>query len=208
MMKSLVVACNRLPLTGGRVAFGEQDFSCRGGSYRTYEVRLSARAAQYLEDNDELRWWDGPSELPYISCGGEIVKSDGRRFQLKGSRDVGIDTGHPPQLTLKMKTRKGVTWEWDGTAERTSWSVVRAPWGTWYRFTDCPPGLWGVKSHEQFMRWAANVEVFSGETEYLSSNKRLKLTVRPEDQQGWVSGSLTPQVKKIGDVPTDEPLIL
>jgi hypothetical protein len=207
-MRNLIVTKeNRQPLEGGRVSFGEQYFSCRGGSYRTYEVRLSAKAAAYLEDGDELRWWDGPSELPYIACGGEIIKADGRRIQLRGSRDVGIDTGHPPRLTLKMRSRRGVTWEWDGKGGR-SYQAVKAPWGTWYKFDHCPPGIWGVKSHEEFMTWATNAQVFDGKTEYISSNRRLHLVTRPKDQEGWISGSLTPQIKVIGDIATDEPLIL
>lgn len=208
-MRSLIVTAeNRQPLEGGRIAFGQQNFSCRGGSYKAYEVRLSAKAAAYLENGDTLRWWDDSSELPYIECGGEIIKPDGRRIQLRGGRDVGIDTGHPPHLTLRMKTKKAVTWKWDANAERTSWSVVRAPWGTWYKFTHCPPGMWGVKSHKEFMQWAFDAEVFDGKTQYLAPNRRLNLTVRPEDQQGWISGTLTPQVKVIGDVTTEEPEIL
>jgi len=208
-MKSIVVSSeNRQPLEGGRVAFGQQQVSCRSGICETYEVRLSANAAALLENGDELQWWDEASDLPTILCKGEIAKLDGRRIQLRGSRDVGIDTGHPPQLTLDMKTRKGVTWQWDSSAERTSWSVARAPWGTWYKFTHCPSGMWGVKSHEEFMSWATDAEVFDGKTQNLSKNRRLKLTVHPEDKQGWISGSLTPQVKTVGDIKTDAPLIL
>jgi hypothetical protein len=207
-MKSITVTAeNRQPLQGGRVAFGRQNFSCRGGSYETYEVRLSAKAAALLEGGDELRWGDwGANELPYIRCRGEIIKSDGRRVQLHGSRDVGIDTGHPPHMGLVMQTRKGVTWEYDFDGQ--SWQVAKAPWGTWYRFHHCPPGIWGVKSHDEMIGFASECEVFDGQTQVLSNNKRLKLASLPVDQQGWISGTLTPQVKTIGDVKTDIPLIL
>jgi len=194
-------------LGGGRVAFGQQDFSCRGGSYSTYEVRLSARAAEYLSNGDTLRWWDGPSELPWVSCGGEILKRDGRRVQLTGSRDVGIDTGHPPHLGLKMKTRKGLVWDWDSQGE--SFCVAHSPWGMWYKYSHCPPGIWGIKTHQEFLDWASDVQPFDGKTIVVSRVRRLCLVIKDApDVIGWRIGTLVPQVKLIGDVSTDEPIIL
>jgi len=115
MKNVIVTADNRQPFPSGGVAFGEQDFSCRGGSRRTYEVFLAASAVAYLAEGDEVRWWDRGSDLPVISCAGEIVKPDGRRIQLVGCRDCGIDTGHPPNLRLKTKTTKGLYLRLEGT---------------------------------------------------------------------------------------------
>lgn len=197
---------NRQDLGKGRVAFGRQQMGCRGGSYETYQVRLSGMAAKLVENGDQIHWWDCGSDLPTIWQGGEIVKPDGKRIHLHGSRDVGIDTGHPPRMRATRKTIKGVAWEWDSRGG-ISYSVTRAPWGTWYKFTYCPPGKWGVKSHEEFMNWASNVEVFNGETQVISKNRRLFLITDSEDQEGWISGSLIPQKKVIGDITIGEPLI-
>ena len=210
-MKSIIVAADNFEIVhGGRMTLGRQEFGCRGGSYETYQVRLSASASAHVEVGDTINFWDGRSELPSIDCGGEIVKADGSRIQLDGCRDVGIDTGHPTHLGLKMQTRKGLTWEWDfdGVIPRAPSHVVRAPWGTWYRFDHCPPGIWGVESHEQMLEFATNCEVFDGKTQPLSKTQRLRLTVGNEDNMGWIHGSLTPEVKCVGEVSTDKPLIL
>jgi hypothetical protein len=115
MMNKLIVSFeNCRQAEDGAVALGERLFQGRGGSYLTYQVKLSASAAQLLEEGDVIRWWDkGGNDLPSVSCGGEIAKPNGSCIQLRGGRDVGIDSGHPPHLTLAMKTRKGVRWHRD-----------------------------------------------------------------------------------------------
>ena len=82
----------------GAIEIGERRFPCRGGNRLTYEVRLSASAADSLEEGDTLRWWDWDSDCPTRLVNGEIRKKDGTTIPLEGTRDVGIDTGHPPHL--------------------------------------------------------------------------------------------------------------
>lgn len=206
-MSITVTSKNCRRLESGRVAIGARQFSGRGGSYETYEIRLSAKAAAYLGEGDTVDWWDCDNVLPCIRCKGEIIKPDGRRIQLNGCRDVGIDTGHPPHMGLTMKTRTGVVWSPDGYSAQ----IYRAPWGTWYRCDSTPPGLWGVTSHEQFMGWAYDAkmiqEVCHGETK-TTENKRLRVSLKETDSHGWVEGRLIPEVKTIGEIATDAPLIL
>jgi hypothetical protein len=103
-----------------------------------------------------------------------------------------------------MKTRKGVQWvtDYDGKA----YKVVMAPWGTWYKYDHCPPGLWAIKSHEELLQWATRAEAFEGTT-IQNGNKRLKLVTSEIDSRGWISGNLFPQKRIVGDIETDEPLI-
>lgn len=186
----------------GMIELGEKTVSRRGKNYRTYEVRLSSTAAKIVENGDVINWWDSSSDLPCIELEGEIIKKN-KRYQLKGYRDVGIDSGHPPHLSLKMKTRKEITWILD---EGEVFNVVRAPWGSWYKMPCQPPGIWGIKSHEELMAWTS-AEQFDGKDRVLSKNKRLKVVTEPEDSRGWISGYLLPQKRAVRNAPT-EPLVL
>lgn len=192
------------------IGIGEQNFSRRGGSYQTYQVFLATEAASYLEDEDRIRWWDrGTDCLPVIPCAGEIVKPDGRRVQLVGNRDCGIDTGHPPHLKLKTKTVKGLVWETDWQSATPVRKVFHAPWGAWYTCESLtPPGLWGITSHDEFVKWASDVREFDGKSIELPDRRRLFLQLEKPDARGWTCGLLVPQKQAIGDIPTNEPEIL
>lgn len=86
------------------------------GSY-DYQVRLSPKAANLCQPGDQIRVWDaGQSEFAYVPCEGEIIKPSGWRIQLRGSRDIGIHTGHPPHMSLKMQQTLKVCWEYERTA--------------------------------------------------------------------------------------------
>lgn len=112
-MQEIIVSADNQRLLGERIGYGSQEFPGRGRSYETYQIRLSAKAAILVEVGDIIRFWDcGQSDWTYQECDGEIIKADGRRIQLQGSRDLGIDTGHPPHLGLKMSQRLELSWEY------------------------------------------------------------------------------------------------
>ena len=113
-MPSLIVtAHNQELLEGGKVGYGTSTVWTRYGASTTYEVRLSAKAASMVEDGDTIEWWRGQNYGPVQDCAGQIIKPDNRRIQLTGSADLGIHTGHPPHLGLKMKQACKLVWEYD-----------------------------------------------------------------------------------------------
>jgi hypothetical protein len=111
MTSFVVTAINQTPLEGGKVGYGKVTMSSRHGSYETYAVRLSGKTASMVEIGDTLEYWRGKSDWCVVECGGQIIKSDGKKIQLTGSADIGIDTGHPPHLGLKMIQAPKMEWE-------------------------------------------------------------------------------------------------
>lgn len=111
-MSSLVVTVeNTTVLEGGKVGYGSTNFSCRGGSYQTYAVRLSAKAASLVELGDTIEYWRGKTDWCTVECSGQIIKANGKKIQLYGYADNGIDTGHSPHLGLKMIQAPKLAWE-------------------------------------------------------------------------------------------------
>jgi hypothetical protein len=186
-----VTSSNVVELEGGRIGIGEQDFSCRAGSYKTYQVRLSQSAAKYLEEGDIIEVWDGRSELPYVECGGQIIKSSGERIQLKGSRYVGIDTGHPPHLGLKMIQSPQLTWE---TLESITLLKHEETKFVFVKKGLCPAlgDLTLEEAQNSFQVWEGYKDHFT-----LNRNERCEVKYNDTTYYGWTQGYVWKQKKVV-----------
>jgi len=198
-------------LEGGRMGLGKIFFPGRQSRGETYQVRLSPRASAMLALGDKLEWWDTDSScLPAIDCAGTITKLDGRVYHLIGSRDAGIDTGHPPHLGLRMVQEWKVCWEADADGFKHH-KVAYSPWGVWYRYDSYRfPPLEGIHSHEQMLMKGA--EAFSGdELIYLDNGSRYRLDIKyhgnPSQGWKWQTGWLWKEKKVIKMCDTETPLV-
>jgi hypothetical protein len=112
MPELIVTPESREASPSGGTCFGTSRMSGRGRSYETYGVYLSAKAAALVEDGDTLSWGDyGRSDWTYQGSCGRIKKPSGQNICLIGSRDLGIDTGHPPHLRLEYEQTWKIEWE-------------------------------------------------------------------------------------------------
>lgn len=203
-IKELVItADNQQVLEGGRIGYGRDRYTCRGGGYESYQVRLSAAAAAWAEVGDILRWWrTGPSDMAYQACGGEIVKADGRRIQLKGSMDLGIDTGHPPHLGLKMQQVTKPVWEpiWE-----TQRSLLRheASGVLFVKKLTCPPlgGLTIAQAREE-------LELFQLPEIPKGQQPHWRWEDPYQGCESWREGYFSVQHRIIKEVDSDRPEIL
>ena len=103
-MASLIVTTeNQQQLEGGKVGYGSCTVWTKYGETSLYEIRLSAKAASMVSEGDTIEWWRGQHDGPVQDCTGQIVKKNGQKIQLTGYADIGVGTGHPPYLGLKME---------------------------------------------------------------------------------------------------------
>lgn len=200
MTNLVVTAKNQVALEGGKVGYGSCNFFCRGGSYQTYAVRLSSKAASMVAEGDILEYWKGRTDGCYCEAGGQIIKTDGRKIQLTGSADNGIDTGHPPHLGLKMVQVPKLCWE--VVDSYFSIDVIKhietgEVFSSEYR---CYPSSieHARKSYEPFV--PPQVE--------LSANQKAEFTWYGNPMYGFQSGWWRRLKKVIKLVDTDKPVIL
>ena len=197
MATLIVTANNQVALEGGKVGYGSCTMSSRHGSYETYAVRLSSKAASMVELGDTLEYWRGKSDWCIVDCGGQIIKADGRRIQLTGSADLGIDTGHPPHLGLKMIQAPKLCWE----AIESINVIKHCETGELFNgFGKCYPSSLehARQSYESFV--APEVT--------LSANQKAEVTLYGNPMYGFQSGWWRVYKKVIKLVYTDKPVIL
>lgn len=196
--------------TEGAAEVGSQEWRGRRGSFQTYEVRLRPAVVRvaYPEPGDTVRYHRLDGDLPCYLVGGELQKSDGRRFQLIGSADVGIDTGHPPNLGLQYVQVWCCAWEdafshhfpivrelssgkiFHCLRERSLGDLSRADLGEELDLATFPPLPLGE-------RWEI---VWDEKIPYGSSTM--------EDHYGFHVGKVRRQVKRIDKRDTGIPLVL
>lgn len=196
-MTSLVVtADNQRLLDGGKVGYGTYTMSSRHGSYETYAVRLSSKAAAFVEIGDTIEYWKGATDWCVVDCGGQIIKADGRRIQLTGSADNGIDTGHPPHLGLKMVQAPKLCWE----AIESINVIQHCETGELFNGGRCYPSSieHARKSYEPFV--APEIT--------LSANQKTEVTLYGNPMYGFQSGWWRVYKKVIKMSSTDKPVIL
>ena len=102
-MASLIVTKEQELLEGGKVGYGSCIVWTKYGEMKMYEIRLSAKAASMVSEGDTIEWGRGQSYGPVQDCTGQIIKKNGQKIQLTGYADIGVGTGHPPYLGLKME---------------------------------------------------------------------------------------------------------
>ncbi len=90
----------------GSLEIGRISFPGRQAKGETFQVKLKKAVVPFVGMGDILIYGDtGASEWTYQECYGILAKEDGRKIHLTGSRDLGIDTGHPPVLGLKYEQK-------------------------------------------------------------------------------------------------------
>ena len=199
-----ILVTNEKPLSDGTRPFGSCVFGSRHGDYETYEVLLSAKASEHVSPGDTLKWWRGTSEGCYVDCFGEIIKAkDGSRIQLRGGMDIGIDTGHPPHLTLKYNE----VWkpQWVRRDYDAKWKIIRHDESgrIWFEpkhlnssYGDLnPDDLKDATPLDYEMLPPLNEGERYGEHYYLNC-------------YGWSSGWVETQVRRVVKTKTDQPEIL
>lgn len=197
MASLIVTADNQVALEGGKVGYGSCTMSSRHGSYETYAVRLSSKAVTLVELGDTLEYWKGKTDWCIQDAGGQIIKSDGRKIQLTGSADLGIDTGHPPHLGLLMVQAPTLCWE-----ATESLNVIQ----------HCESGevfLSGGRCYPSSIEHARqSYEAFYAPEVKLSTKQKAEFTWYGNPMYGFQSGwwRVCKKVIKLGN--TDKPVIL
>ena len=197
-MTTLIVnANNQVALEGGKVGYGSCTMYCRGGSYETYAVRLSSKAAGFVEIGDTIEYWKGATDWCVVDCNGQIIKADGRKIQLTGSADNGIDTGHPPHLGLEMIQAPKLCWE-----ATESLNVIQ----------HCESGevfLSGGRCYPSSIEHARqSYEAFYSPEVKLTATQKAEFTWYGNPMYGFQSGWWRSLKKVIKLVDTDKPVIL
>jgi hypothetical protein len=97
-------------LEGGRVGFGDRCGPKIQGDYLwPYTIRLSEKAARYVENGDKIIWWCNSSKIPGIyDTRGVILKV--KTGDLIALKDSLWDNSAPPKMTLQMKQEMGIDW--------------------------------------------------------------------------------------------------
>lgn len=196
MTSLIVTANNQTILEGGKVGYGSCTMGSRSGDYETYAVRLSSKAASLVELGDTLEYWKGKTDWCIQDAGGQIIKSDGRKIQLTGSADLGIDTGHPPHLGLLMIQAPKLCWE-----VTDSITVIQhCESGELFKGGRCYPSniTHARKSYEAFVA----PEII------LSANQKAEIKVYGSPSYGFQSAWWQVSKKVIKLVDTDKPVVL
>ena len=200
MTTLIVTADNQVALEGGKVGYGTCTMGSRSGSYETYAVRLSSKAASLVEIGDTIEYWRGKSDWCIQDAGGQIIKADGRKIQITGSADNGIDTGHPPHLGLKMIQAPKLCWE--AIDSSFSINVIKhiETGEVFYSGGKCYPSSieHARKSYEAF---------YSPEIK-LTATQKAEFTWYGNPMYGFQSGWWRSLKKVIKLVDTDKPVIL
>lgn len=197
-MSSLIVtADNSRVLDGNKVGYGTCTMSSRHGNYETYAVRLSSKAASMVELGDTIEFHRGATDWCSVDCSGQIIKSDGRRIQLTGSADNGIDTGHPPNLGVLMVEAPKLCWE-----ATESINVIQ----------HCESGelfLSGGRCYPSSLEHAKqSYEAFVAPEVKLSATQKAEVTLYGNPMYGFQSGWWRVYKKVIKMRSTDKPVIL
>ena len=199
MASLIVTAENSRVLDGGKVGYGTCTMGSRSGNYETYAVRLSSKAASLVKIGDTLEYWKGKTDWCIQDAGGQIIKSDGRRIQLTGSADLGIDTGHPPHLGLLMIEAPKLCWESD-------------PYTTLHIIQHCESGevfLSGGRCYPSNLEHARqSYEAFIAPEVELTANQKAEVTLYGNPMYGFQSGWWQVCKKVIKMRPTDKVVIL
>lgn len=106
MQTIIIVNPENSRINEGSLEIGRISFPGRQAKGETFQVKLKKAVVPFVEVGDVLTYGDtGASEWTYQECYGILAKKDGRKVHLTGSRDLGIDTGHPPVLGLKYEQK-------------------------------------------------------------------------------------------------------
>jgi hypothetical protein len=192
----------------GALVIGESTMGSRRGVIRTYAARLGAKSASHLDPQpgDSISWHRCDGDLPCCGLKGEFVKADGRRFQLAGTEDVGIDTGHPPCLGLKYVQKWGVEWGYVNYAEIRI--VLHCASGR--VFADIPGIALGDLSLSRLDRGEVDLDRLPELP--LGERWRISWEEDPssffEHRYGWRRGCVHRERKVIKKIDTDQPLVL
>lgn len=193
---------NQRAYESGRVGYGSTWFSGRGGGYETCQVSLSKEAAAIAQIGDVIEWGDsGSSEWCYQSCVGELTKADGTVYELIGSRDLGIDTGHTPRLGLKKVKKWRLVWSWDYEAPESSFQLIKdTETGILYR-----DRLRIAEGDLNYDRVVERCEVFVSPT--LASNQKLSFSAVYDDSRRFKIINATILKKEVCKVNTDKSVV-
>lgn len=196
MATLIVTADNQVTLEGGKIGYGTCTMGSRSGSYETYAVRLSSKAASLVEIGDTIEYWRGATDWSSVECSGQIIKVDGRKIQLTGWGDNGIDTGHPPHLGLKMVQAPKLCWE----AIESINVIQHCETGELFNGGRCYPS--SIEHARQ------SYELFVAPEITLSANQKAEVTLYGNPMYGFQSGWWRVYKKVIKMSSTDKPVIL
>jgi hypothetical protein len=109
MMTNFTVQNNNI-ISKDRIELGSKEtwYRSRGlfrTQYKVTEPECIIKDAPFITEGTAIEFWNSGSDLPTISMGGKATLPNGETYLLKGYRDVGISTGHPPVLRPVFKQK-------------------------------------------------------------------------------------------------------
>lgn len=117
-----------------------------------YDIFLSHSAASLIESGDLIVYWMwGSSSGASQDCRGAIYKPEKNLvIALNGHQDLGVRTGHPPNLSVTMEKTFQVEWVEFSLEEKERFEYPEIP--RQYQFWQGAQGPLGLKEFEQLRK--------------------------------------------------------